>query len=609
MENNNMESKTELKKSTMKSPENKFINRTNKKVQSWLNFGALLLVVLIANLLGNVYYQRFDLTEEKRYTLSNTSIKLAKSLKDKLYFKLYLDGEMSARFKRLKLEIRDLAYEFREASGNKIEIEIVDPFKGASENDLNEILQSYADKGIEPVRDVDRENMDETRIKYLLPGAEMLYIDKTTSVNFFEYDVALSPDENISRAIDNIEYEIANGLRQIASEKNKRIVVADGSSEMVDAQVQSFAMELSKYYQISALNMNFSDPECARPFEQKIAENPDKAEMVLIDGLHRRLNLNDLLIIIKPLKDYSYQELYLIDQFLMKGGKVMWLVDPVHMEIDSFRSSKENLGITYNLENIQATLLHYGVNLKNTFLMDLNCNRIPIPASGRMELVEFPYFPLFIEPPTSHIINKNMGSVWAQFPGTLEPKVRPNLDIIPILASTPYTKVITTPATIDLEQVYMQMRDEKFRSSLNQGIQISGVLMEGNFRSRYQYMQKYNGSNHLDSGKSKMIVIADGDIMRNPVGSRGVPFPTGYDRINQFTFANKKFLLNCIDYLIDDNGLIEIRSKERTLRLLDPEKAKSERSYWQYLSLILPLMLIMLFGAINHWVRLRKYTR
>jgi hypothetical protein len=202
-----------------------------------------------------------------------------------------------------------------------------------------------------------------------------------------------------------------------------------------------------------------------------------------------------------------------------------------------------------------------------------------------------------------------MGSVWAQFPGTLEPKVRPNLDIVPILASTPYTKVITTPATIDLEQVYMQMRDENFRSTLNQGIQISGVLMEGNFRSRYQYMQKYNGSSHLDSGKSKMIVIADGDIMRNPVGSRGVPFPTGYDRINQFTFANKKFLLNCIDYLIDDNGLIEIRSKERTLRLLDPEKAKSEKSYWQYFSLILPLMVILIFGAVNHWIRLRKYTR
>jgi len=184
-------------KNPMKSPKKPFVNRSNKKTQSFLNLGALLLVVLIANLLGNIYYQRFDLTEEKRYTLSNTSKNLAKGLKDKLYFKLYLDGEMSARFKRLKLEIRDLAYEFREASGNKIEIEIVDPFKGASEKDLNEILQSYADKGIEPVRDIDRENMDETRIKYLLPGAELLYIDKTTSINFFEYDVALSPDENI----------------------------------------------------------------------------------------------------------------------------------------------------------------------------------------------------------------------------------------------------------------------------------------------------------------------------------------------------------------------------------------------------------------------------
>ena len=288
---------------------------TNRRLQSYLNFGVLLLVVVIVNVLGNLYYQRIDLTEERRYTLSETSKNLAKSLKEPVFVKLYLDGEMSARFKRLKLEIRDLMLEFREASGQKIELEIIDPIKGLTENEMEEVLQDFVQRGIEPVRDIDKENADETRIKYLLPGAELFYGEKRGSVNFFEYDVAKTPDENINKAIDNIEYEIANALRQVASEKSKRIVVADGNGEMIGPEVNSFARELMKYYQISSLNLNFSDPEAARPWADEIAKNPENADKIFVNGLHRRLNLNDLLLIIKPIQDYSYQELYLLINF------------------------------------------------------------------------------------------------------------------------------------------------------------------------------------------------------------------------------------------------------------------------------------------------------
>jgi ABC-2 type transport system permease protein len=451
----------------------------NNKKQSFSQFAAVILVVFVANVLGNMYYNRFDLTAEKRYTLSTTSKKLASKLDESLYFRLFLDGEMSAKFKRLKLEIRDLAYEFREASNQKIEIEIVDPFADAKEGEMSDLLQSFADKGIEPVRDIDRENADETRIKYLLPGAEVLYKGRSASVNFFEYDIAKSPDENIASAIDNIEYEIANGIRQVSSEKNKNVVVADGNGEMVDQRVQAFASELSKYYNISALNMNFMDPEAARPWEQQIQSNPANAESIFINGLHKRLNLNDLLIVIKPLSDYSNQELYLIDQFVMKGGKVLWLIDPVNIEIDSFRNYKEVMAMPYNLENISAALFNYGIGVKNNLLTDLKCNRIPIPNGGRMELVDFPYFPLFGESEFPHNITKNIGTVWLQFPATLEPKVRPNLDIVPLLTSTPYSKSITTPAPVDLERVYIQSKDENYRKTMNQGEQIVAALLQG----------------------------------------------------------------------------------------------------------------------------------
>jgi len=584
------------------------MKKTNKRLQSYLNLLTVLIMVIIANTLGNIYYQRLDLTEEKRFTLSETSKRLCGKLDEKLYIKLFLDGEMSAKFKRLKLEIRDLTLEFREASGQQIELEIINPFDDVKEGEMEKMLQGYVEKGINPVRDIDRENADETRIKYLLPGAEIFYGNKRASINFFEYDVALSPDENISKAIDNIEYELANGIRQVSTDKSKSIVVADGSGEMIGADVSSFARELTKYYNISALNMNFSDPNAAAPWAEQIKQNPENADQVFINGLHRRLNLNDLLIIVKPLQDYSNQELYLIDQFIMSGGRVMWMIDPVHIEIDSFRNYKQVLALNRDIENISASLFHYGVGLKNTLLTDLKCNRIPIPASGRMELVDFPYFPIFGDNESSHVITKNIGSVWAQFPATLEPKVRPDLDIIPLLTSTPYTKVITAPAPIDLESVYMQMRSAEYRESMKNGEHISAVLMEGMFKSRYKFMKRYSDVPYLEKGKSKMIVIADGDIIRNPVDKNGRGYPTGYDRISQFTFANKKFLLNCIDYLIDDNGLIEIRSKERTVRLLDPEKSKSEKTYWQWFSMLTPIALMIILGIVNYFIRKRRYT-
>lgn len=584
------------------------MKKTNKRLQSYLNLLTVLIMVIIANTLGNIYYQRLDLTEEKRFTLSETSKRLCGKLDEKLYIKLFLDGEMSAKFKRLKLEIRDLTLEFREASGQQIELEIINPFDDVKEGEMEKMLQGYVEKGINPVRDIDRENADETRIKYLLPGAEIFYGNKRASINYFEYDVALSPDENISKAIDNIEYDLANGIRQVSTDKSKSIVVADGSGEMIGADVSSFARELTKYYNISALNMNFSDPNAAAPWAEQIKQNPENADQVFINGMHRRLNLNDLLIIVKPLQDYSNQELYLIDQFIMSGGRVMWMIDPVHIEIDSFRNYKQVLALNRDIENISASLFHYGVGLKNTLLTDLKCNRIPIPASGRMELVDFPYFPIFGDNESSHVITKNIGSVWAQFPATLEPKVRPELDIIPLLTSTPYTKVITAPAPIDLESVYMQMRSAEYRESMKNGEHISAVLMEGMFKSRYKFMKKYSDVPYLEKGKSKMIVIADGDIIRNPVDKNGRGYPTGYDRISQFTFANKKFLLNCIDYLIDDNGLIEIRSKERTVRLLDPEKSKSEKTYWQWFSMLMPIALMIILGIVNYFIRKRRYT-
>lgn len=579
-----------------------------QKAQSLTELLVLIVVLVVINVLGNVYYQRFDLTSEKRYTLTETSKKLASKLDEKLYFKLYLDGEMSSLFKQLRNEVRDMAYEFREVSGRKIEIEVTDPLKGKERSEVAKILEGFVQSGIEPVRDVENEDGDETRIKYLVPGAELIYRGKTVPVTFFEFDVSMDIETNIKRAIDNIEYEFANALRQCVVEKQKKIVVADGNGEMIDARVGSFAAELSKYYSLDAVNLNVADPESGRPFIQKIQANPDSADQILLNSLQRRLNSSDLLLVVKPEKDYTPAELYLIDQFMMNGGKVMWMIDPVHIEIDSFSKAMTNMAMVRGLENINASLFTYGVSINNDLLQDYTCNRIPMPVGGRMELTNFMYFPLFTNKDASHIITRNLGSVWAQFPATLKPKIRPDITTTPLLVSSNNTKIANAPATVEMITAFMQGRNPEYLKTMNAGPQISGVLMEGQFKSAFVNQKKLTGLPFKESGNTKMIVLADGDIMRNNVSSRGATFPTGYDKYSQITFANKKFLLNCIDYLIDDNGLIEIRSKEIGLRLLDQAKIKEEKTDWQIINVVFPVVIILIFGLVNYYIRRRKYA-
>ena len=579
------------------------------RIQSILEFTTLLVIIIVANILGNFYYLRIDLTEEKRYTLSETSKKLSKELKEKCYFRLYLDGDMSARFKNLRNEIRDVAYEFRELSGRKIEIEIIDPFEGKQLSEVSGILDDFNQRGVIHQRDIEGEGGNSTTIKNIIPGAEMMYAGKTVAINFYEHDVALDADNNIKRAIDNVEYEIANGLRQCTLNKPKKIAVADGSGEMIDNRVGDFAAELGKYYDVSALNINVADPKSAEPFIDKLKSlsNPEEMGSVLINSLQQRLNNNDLLLIIKPAKDYSPSELYLIDQFLLKGGKVIWMIDPVHVEIDSFETNSSIAAMDNQLENINASLFNYGVKMESTLLMDANCNQIPIPVGNRPEMIDFYYFPVFMSVSSPHIINKNVGPVWGQFPATLTAKSKTDLNVTPLLSSSPYTKTIQAPANVDLENAYMQSRDDRFRNTLRGGSKLTGVLMEGKFQSPFIYQKHYTGSAFLPNGESKMVVIADGDIMRNGVSGRGGIYPTGYDRFTKTTFANKKFILNCIDYLIDDNGLIEIRAKEKTLRLLDSEKTRLEHTYWQWFNIIAPLLSMMIFGIANNIYRKRKY--
>ncbi len=577
------------------------------KTQSLLELAVALAAVVVLNALASFYYKRFDLTAEKRYTLSETSRKLASGVKEKMYFKLYLDGDMSSKFKQLRNEIRDMAFEFREASGNKIEIEVIDPLAGKTQREVGQILNDYAERGLEPKRDIDTDEGDQTKIKYLIPGAEFIYKGKTVTANFFEFDVSNDIATNINRAIDNIEFEMANALRKCVTDKKKTIVFADGNGEMLDERVASFAKELSSYYNLDQLNLNVPDPASWKPFEKQMQENPDSADIILTNGLQKRLNVADLLIVNKPLKDYSVAQMFLIDQFMMKGGKVIFMIDPVWIEIDSFSYHSEVMAMDRGLENINTILFNYGVGVNNNMLLDRYCNRIPGPEQGGSRvLVDFPYFPLFKSKGLEHKIVKNLGAVKSQFPATLKIKQREGITSTPLLVSSAYTKIAAAPAVVDIGSTLYKMMRPEFAKTMNSGHQVSGVLLEGKFVSPFRYQKKYTGMKFIDSAVTKMIVIADGDMARNHADRKRV-YETGYDLYNGITFANKKFMLNCVDYLIDDNGLIEIRGRETQLRLLDMVKAKDDKTFWQWLNIGVPVAGVLMFGFINFLIRRSRY--
>jgi ABC-2 type transport system permease protein len=577
------------------------------RIQALTELAVVLATLVIINLLAGQYYSRIDLTAEKRYTLTETSEKLCQKLNDRVYVKLYLSGDMSSKFKRFRNELRDALYEFREASGGKIDIEITDPLEGKDNKTKSQILDQMEQRGLIPVRDFESEGIDESRFRLLVPGADVVYKDREFSVNFFQYDVSKDPETNINNAIQGLEYELANMVRRCVAENPKKIIIADGSGELSSLQMADLTRELAQYYSVERMNLNVADPESARPFQLDLARNPDSAGLMLMELMQRRLNLADGLIIAKPRQDYSDAELFLIDQFIMKGGKVIWLVDPVAAEIDSLETRSSFLATDMGLSNINAQLFEYGVTLNPNLLMDINANRIPTP---RGEFFTWYYFPLFTSRNLDHPIVKNLGAVWSQFPSTLRAKPRQDVKISNLLVSSPYTKVTGVPARVEFPVVYMQSKDRKFQETMDAGFQTCGVLLEGTFRSPFTFRRKLTSAPFRTECVNSMIVISDGDIARNSVMMRsGKPYPLGYDRFSQITFANKKFLLNCIDYLVDDSGLLEIRSKEFDLRLLDMKKVQDEREYWKWLNMMLPIGFILAFGAFNHFWRTRRYAR
>lgn len=562
------------------------MKKRNFKLQSLTELGLVLGLLILLNLILTNYFFRIDLTSEKRYSLSESSKNLAAKVDDVMFVKVYLEGDFPAGFKRLRQSTKEMLDEFAAYTNGKLQYEFVDPFENADAKKANDILQELGEKGLQPTN-VQIKKDDESTQKLIVPGAMFYYKGKEVPVNLLKAQFGQGPEEVINESIELMEYEIANVLRKCVKTKAKQVAFIDDHGELARWDVADASNELKEFYAVTRIPLAIQTPQS--------------------------LMKNDALIIAKPSMPFNEYEKFLLDQFVMHGGKILWLLESQIADMDSLGKGAMFMTGSYDL-NLDDMLFKWGIRINPNMVQDLQCNAIPILSTLRngtpqQKLLPWMFFPVAAPPQqNAHIIVKGIDPVFFQFASSIDTTSNKEVKKTILLTSSPYSRTVGAPVKVDLNMARTQPDPSMFTA----GNVPLAVLLEGKFNSLFQYREgaktdalPYKPS--IDNGK--MIVVADGDVIRNQrKQSTGEIFPLGYDRYTNQQFGNKRFLLNCMDYLCDDSGIIEVRAKEIKLRLLDKGKLKSERLKWQIVNMVVPIVLILIFGLTNKIIRKRKYT-
>jgi ABC-2 type transport system permease protein len=589
----------------------KVINK-EKNVIGKIILGAL--IICVFNFIANEFYFRIDLTKEKRFTLSTSSKNLLKKLDDDLYITVFLDGDLPIEYKQLQSATRDILNEYRLASDGRIKFDFEDILTGKDIKEKESILKEVFQKGLQIEQPELRPDEAPTE-KYILPSGIVFYKGKEYPINLLKRQFGKSLEVEINSSIELLEYEIGTAIRKGLSGKSIKLAFSAGHGELSSLQTADIANSLSEFYSLDRINLNLRDSNCYKIFASDVANNPQKPVFsVLVEGLINKLKSYKGLIVAKPVIEFTEPEKYILDQYVMNGGKVIFLVENLLAEMDSVAKYGQTMTVNHG-HNLDDILFQYGVKIKPNLVQDIQCHGIPAinQQTNRPGFWPWIFYPLF-SAVDDNPVSRNLENVWGRYCSTIDTTARKTLKKTVLLRSSAQSRVAANPVLISLDILKNKQDPSNFRN----GNQISAVLVEGEFISPFRYRDGVKRSFDLPFSESiaqnSIIVIGDGDLIRNQVSSDGKVYPLGYDKFasKQFSapveFANKKFFLNCVDYLCDDNNLIEVRSKEVILRLLDKGKIKKDKLFWQSLNMILPILMIMIFGFLNAFYRRKRWA-
>jgi ABC-2 type transport system permease protein len=562
-----------------------------------------LIIIILVNIISGRIFTRLDLTSEKRYTLSEATKTMLAQIDDLVYFRVYLEGEFPAGFKKLQRETIDMLNEFRAYNAN-IEYEFINPTASNDATERQRIFSMLVEKGLEPT-DLQVKTKEGTSKTMIFPGAIATYQNREMAVSLLASRRGVAPEEILNSSIQNLEFALADAIRKLIDNKRPAIAFLEGHGELSAEETADAYRALSEYYSVQRVRLD--------------GKLNSLSERESIDSLNTRIrNKYQTIIIAQPDSAFSDKDKFIIDQHVMRGGRVLWLIDPVAASLDSLQSSTQFIAMARDL-NLTDLFFNYGFRLNHNLVMDLSALPIPVKVGQTAGQPKFDFFPWYyfpmLTPSGDDPIIKNLNAIKTEFISSIDfVETTADLQKEVLLTSSRFARTVNTPVLITLEMLGKPV-DERLYSK--EFVPVAARI-EGQFKSMYyqrmppEILQSKEIDFKNESPPNKMIVMGDGDVIRNQIqrtAGKVMSLPLGYDKYTGQQFGNKDLLLNMMNYLTDDSGLISIRSRELKIRLLDQAKIENERLYWQVLNIGLPILLVLIFGLIQAWLRRRRYTR
>lgn len=568
---------------------------TKKLLSSKYGWIALLFILLLVNLLAARYHYRLDLTQEKRFTLSPATKDLLRKLDNPVQIDFFLQGDLKAGIRKLSKSTEELLQEFSEYSDGKVQVHSFDPLAAMDDSAKTYFLDSLRAMGIQPMTQVAQSKKGEEESQRLvIPGAILSYQGKTVPVNLLtgvQVSKEDQPKEQLyTNAETQLEYKFGSAIDKITQTHTPAIGYVLGNGEPLDFRVYDLIQDLRANYRFGVVRL-------------------DSVPIIPLDY--------SALIIVKPVQKFTDREKLTLDQYLLHGGRLIWAIDNLHAEMDSLRLDKETIAYDRGLE-LEDLFFKYGVRVNQDLVEDIQCASLNLVVGmqgdkPQIELLPWPYFPL-LNGSLTHPISKNLDPVYAKFANSIDTVKAPGIQKTVLLQTSANGRTISTPALISFESV-KQASDTRLFNKPDVPV---AVLLEGKFNSLFANRISSAVADSLSNvykqpflaaaaSPSRVIVCADADIVMNEVSQQNGPLPMGFNKDINYKFANKDFIENCMEYLVNPSNILETRSKDFTLRLLDPKKVEDDRLFWQFINIALPLLLVLAGGYVYQMLRKRKY--
>ena len=543
------------------------------------NLALIIVILIVANVVSNQFFKRLDLTSDKRYTLSETTLNALKNVKEPINIDIFLDGEFPAAFKRLQNETYQLLEEYKAYNSNII-------FKFNNPNGDASNAEQFASEliglGFTPTN-INQNIKGKKELIQIFPWAIANIGEKSVRVPLLVNNYGNKPEENINKSVQLLEYAFTDAITKLTSVKKKKIAILKGNGEISDKYMSDLLLNAKEYYALGEFNLDSLTNDLPKTLAN--------------------LKRFDMTLIVKPTQAFSDEEKYILDQYVMQGGKTMWLMDKVTIDLDSLHNQdRQSVAFPRDL-NLDDLFFKYGVRINPTLIQDLLSTPVTAQSpTGEDFPIDWLYSPV-VRSEENHPINKNINLVKLEFANQMD-TLKNGIKKTVLLKSSEKSKAVGAPLLVNLDQFMEDLDESKF----NQGHQIIGTLLEGKFTSVFKNRVKpFKINDNKDQGvDTKMIVIADGDIV-NYTYINKKPVENSYDQWTQQSYGNKDFLINSINYLLDDNGLINIRSKNVELPLLDERKVTEKYTTSQVITVGIPLVLLVVFGFVFTYIRKLRY--